>query len=80
MKKLALLLGIVFFTTVAFSQNKPDASKQEQKKQPAKTEQVKPAEKTTTTATPAPVKKEPTPVKHSKKHKGAPKKEEAPKK
>jgi hypothetical protein len=82
MKKLAFLLGLVFFTTVAFSQNKTDAAKQDQKKQSTKTEQVKPAEKVNTTsqANPAMAKKEPTPVKHSKKHKGTPKKEETPKK
>ena len=78
MKKLAFLLGIVFFTTVAFSQTKPDASKQDQKKQPAKTEQVKPAEKTT--AAPATEKKDATPAKATKKHKGTTKKTDAPKK
>jgi hypothetical protein len=33
MKTVALLLGVIFFTTVAFGQNKPDASKPDQKKQ-----------------------------------------------
>ncbi len=73
MKKLAFLLGIVFFTTVAFGQDKPAAAKQDQKKPAPKTEQVKPAEKTA--ATPAPAKKEPTSASHSKKHKGTPKKD-----
>ena len=43
MKKLAFLLSIVFFTTVAFGQTKTEAPKKDQKPAPAKTEQVKPA-------------------------------------
>jgi len=72
MKKLAFLLGIVFFTTVAFGQNKTDAAKQTQKQQPAKAEQVKPADKGATAT--APAKKVPTPPVHHKKHKGSAKK------
>jgi hypothetical protein len=52
MKKVALSVGVVFFTTVAFGQNKPDASKQNQKKQTAKTGQATPVSKTNATSAP----------------------------
>jgi hypothetical protein len=70
MKKIAFALGIVFFATVAFGQTKTESMKQA-KKDPVKTEQVKPVEKATP-GTPK-AKKDPVPP-AGKKQKGEPKK------
>ncbi len=51
MKKLALVMAMIFFVAVSFGQNKTDAPKT-QTKPAAKTEQVKPATEAQT-ATPA---------------------------
>jgi hypothetical protein len=72
MKKVIVILVAAIFSTVMFAQT-PDTKKVEPKKEPAKTETVKPAN---TKATAAPVKKDAT--KKKKSTKPAPKPQTAP--
>jgi uncharacterized protein YdeI (BOF family) len=66
MKKVILILVAAMFSTVMFAQTQ-DTKKGEQKKEPAKTETVKPADKKGAATTVKPVKKHNTVKKQAKK-------------